>query len=134
MTSHLAVAASGLLLTLSLVACGGDDEKAVCSSADDLRASIDDFTSIDVTSSNGLADLEEGLGAVRDDLDQLKSDAESEFSSQVDAVDSAVDTLTASLETAADDPSGTNLAAVVSAIPPVADSVETLVTDVRDTC
>ena len=134
MTSHLAVAASALLLTVSLAACGGDDQPAVCSSANDLKSAINDFTSIDVTSSNGLSDLKEGLTSVRDDLQKLKSDASSEFSSQVDAVDAAVSTLTASLEAAASEPNGTNLAAVVSAVPAVTSSVKTLVTDVQDTC
>ena len=134
MKSHLAVAASALLLTVSLAACGGDDQPAVCSSANDLKSAINDFTSIDVTSSNGLSDLKEGLTNVRDDLQKLKSDASSEFSSQVDAVDAAVSTLTASLEAAADQPNATNLAAVVSAVPAVTSSVKTLVTDVQDTC
>jgi hypothetical protein len=134
MRGHLAVAASALLLTVSLAACGDDDQPAVCSSAKDLKSAINDFTSIDVTSSNGLSDLKEGLANVRDDLQKLKSDASSEFSGQVDAVDAAVSTLTASLEAAASEPNGTNLAAVVSAVPAVASSVKTLVTDVQNTC
>jgi capsule polysaccharide export protein KpsE/RkpR len=87
-----------------------------------------------VTASNGVSDLQDKLGTVQSDLEQVKSDAKSEFSSQIDAVDAALATLKTSMDSAVADPTAASLAAVVAAAPAVSSSAQTLVSDVMATC
>jgi hypothetical protein len=122
-----------LLLGVTLVGCS-DDKPAVCSSVDNLKTSVDDVENIDVTSSSAASDLESGLTTIKSDLADVKTDAKSQYASQLDAVDSALATLTKRVDAAKADPSADTLAAVGAAVAPFNSAVQTLISDVESTC
>jgi hypothetical protein len=128
-----AIAVTTLLLALPLTACGQDDP-AVCGSADDLRASVDDVKKVDLTASDALADLQSALTAVEDDFADLKADAKSEFSASVDAVESSLTAVKTSLEDVQTTPSKQSVSAAGSALTTLGSKVETLLDDVKSTC
>lgn len=135
MMKPVSLTAVSLLLGASLVACGGGNDKpAVCDSVDTLKGSISDLKDIDITSSGAVSSLETGLATVKTDFDALKTDAKSEFSPQIQAVDSAYTVLQSSAEAAKSDPSAASIAAVAAAAATFASNVQTLVQDVQATC
>ena len=129
-----AVAVTTILLALSLAGCGGEDKPAVCSSANDLKKSVEDVKKIDVESGDALADLKSALKTIESDLTAVKKDAKSEFSDQVDAVVSGFAALKSSVQTAAASKSADTLATAGAAISAFGTSVKTLVNDVQETC
>ena len=68
------------------------------------------------------------LTTVKTDLDAVKSDAKSQFASEINAVDSSYTTLTTSATAATSAPSATTLATAAAALVAFASSVQTLVT------
>jgi len=135
MMKPVSLTAVSLLLGASLVACGGGNDKpAVCDSVDTLKGSISDLKDIDITSSGAVSSLETGLATVKTDFDALKTDAKSEFSPQIQAVDSAYTVLQSSAEAAKSEPSAASIAAVAAAAATFASNVQTLVQDVQATC
>jgi len=135
MMKPLSLTVVSFLLGATLVACGGGNDKAaVCDSVDTLKGSISDLKDIDITSSGAVSSLETGLATVKTDFDALKTDAKSEFSPQIQAVDSAYTVLQSSAEAAKSDPSAASIAAVAAAAATFASNVQTLVQDVQATC
>lgn len=122
-----------LLMSVSVVACG-EDAPAVCSSVDDLRSSIDDLREIDVTSSGGIDALEGGLETVETNISSVKSDAQAEFDTQIEAVDTSLAGLKSSVDDAKADPTAATLAAAASALSDFGTDVGTLIDDVQSTC
>jgi hypothetical protein len=127
--------AAAVVLTLGLVvgasACGGDPE--VCSDVDALRADVDDLRAIDLQP-GALADFSAALDDVRADVDQLVESAESEYEAEIDAVRSTTQALTASVETAVQDPSGPTVTQVSSDFGAFTTAVGDLRDAVGDTC
>ena len=136
MKRPLALALAALALGVVLVGCSDDEPEtpAVCGSVDSLRASVDDIKNIDVTSSSAVSDLESGITAVEGDLTDVKNDASAEFSTQVDAVDTAFGSVKDSVDAAKADPTASTLGAVGDAISSFDDAFQTLTTDVQSTC
>ena len=66
-----------------------EDDPAVCGSVNDLKASVESAKDIDLTRTDGVDDLKSAIGDVEDDLAQVRTDAKSQFSSQLDAVDAS---------------------------------------------
>ena len=126
-------AATVAMLSAALVACG-DDTPAVCSSADQLKSSVDKVKDIDVMETNGIDELTSQLETIDGDLDQLTNDAKSEFSSQVDSVAATFEALMTSVQAATTDPSADTLAAAATAWSAFSTSVKTLISDVQSTC
>jgi hypothetical protein len=122
-----------MLLGAGLVGCS-DDKPAVCSSVDDLQTSVHNLEDIDVTSSSAVSDLEGGLATIESDLATVKTDAKSEFSSQIDAVDTSYTVLRTSVEAAKANPSTDTLAVVGTAASAFDTAVDTLASDVESTC
>jgi len=133
MKARIVTAVVALALATTLAACG-EDEPAVCSSVDTLRDSVEDLKNIDVTSSGALSELESGLTTIQGDLADVKSDAESEFASQIDAVETGFSAVRTSIEAAKSDPSAATLAAAGTALSSFASTVGTFIDDVRSTC
>lgn len=125
--------AAALLVGTALVGCS-DDKPAICDSVDNLNSSIEDVKNVDVTSSSAVSDLESGLATVKTDLNTVKTDAKSQYATQVDAVDSAFTTLTTSVDAAKANPSSATLAAVAAAVEPFTTAVKKLSDDVKSTC
>jgi hypothetical protein len=128
-----AIVLTSLLLTLPL-GCGGQDKAAVCDSVGGLKASVADLKGIEISSSRALTDLESGIKAIQDDLAAVKADATSEFSSQIDVVETGFATLKTSVGKATTAPSGATLAAAGSAASALGTDVQTLISDIQDTC
>jgi len=122
-----------LLLGAVLVGCS-DDKPAVCGSVDDLKTSVGNVKNIDLTASGAVSDLESSLTTIKSDLATVKTDAKSQYSTQIDAVDTAFTQLTTAADAAKADPTGTTLAAVVAAVPPFTSAVQKLADDVTSTC
>jgi len=128
---------AALTLGATLTACGtgdGDEPAAVCSSIDDLGASVSALGDVDVTSSGGLAELKEAFVEVREDLGAVRDDAGAEFSDELKTVDSAYDDLKTAIEGVATAPSLAALGAVKSALSGFGTGVDSLVDDVQATC
>ena len=124
-----------VVLSASVAACGGGDAPpAVCGSVDTLKSSVDDLKATEVTSASGLSDLKSGLTKVGDDVAQVKSDATSEFSSQIKTVESSYAALTSSVKSAGTSPSADSVKAAGTALTTFRTDVQKLVTDVQSTC
>ena len=134
MKARLALTSVSLLLGASLVACGGNDKPAVCGSVDTLKGSIGDLKDISLTSSGALSSLQTQLTTVKTDFDAVKKDAKSQFSTQVTAVDTSYSALKTSADTATSTPTAASIATAAAAAAAFVSSVQTLVTDVQDTC
>jgi hypothetical protein len=131
---RLTVAGTVLFLVgVALVGCS-EDKPAVCSSVDNLEASVDDVKDIDVTASGAVDELKDGLAAIKSDLAEVKSEAKTEFSPQIDTVESSFGALTTSIDAAIADPTAATLAAVGTAVSPFTTAVQTLVSDIQSTC
>ena len=102
-------------LAAALAACGGD-KPAVCGSVDSLNQSVQNVKKIPLYSASSLGDVERELPAIESDLAQVKADAKSESSSQIDAVESSYANLRTSVEAAKTDPSPDTLRATGSAL------------------
>ena len=122
-----------LLMSLSLAGCS-EETPAVCTSVDDLRASVQSVRDVDVTSSGGLGELEEAVAGVKSDLADVRDDAADEFSSQIDTVQAGIAELERSLRAAQDAVSPDTLRAAGSALRTLANQVQSLIDDIRATC
>ena len=132
-TSPALTAAALVLMAAALTSCGSDDP-AVCGSANDLKASIEDLPPADITSSDALTELKSGLETVKSDFDTVKADAKTEFSSELGAVDSAYTALTTAVGDAQADPNAATLTAAGSALATFVSDVQALVSAVESTC
>jgi predicted trehalose synthase len=122
-----------LLMSLSLAACS-EETPAVCTSVDDLRASVQSVRDVDVTSSGGLGELEDAVAGMKSDLADVRDDAADEFSSQIDTVQAGIAELERSLRAAQDAVSPDTLRAAGSALRTLADQVRSLIDDIQATC
>ena len=95
-----AIAVTTLLLTVTLTACGGEDEPAICNSSSELKTSLKDVKKIDIGSGTALADLKSAVKKIQGNLAAVKADAESEYSDQVKAIESGYAVLKTSIQTA----------------------------------
>lgn len=130
----LSVAGSAALMAvLTLASCGGDDEPAVCSSFDSLKASIADLKDVDIDQ-NALTTLQDSFREVQSDLGKVKSDAKAEFGDDVDAVEQAASSVGSSLDAAIASPSGETVAAVGIAVKSLGTSLTSLEDALKNTC
>ena len=133
MKPALVLAMPTMLLTVSLVACGGD-KPAVCDSVDNLKSSVQDVQDVDVTGPGGPGDLQTALTAVETDLAAVKADAKSQFTTQISAVEASYAALASTVTAAKADPTAATLTAAASAVSSFGTDAETLTSDVDATC
>ena len=133
MKRSIGMSLAALVLGASVVACGGG-QPAVCSSVDDLKSSVDSVKNVDLRSSNGISDLENAISKVKSALGDVKTNAKSEFSSEIAGVEKNYAALKTSADAAKADPSATTLATAKSALSSFVASAQTLVTKVQSTC
>jgi len=117
---------ASVLVLVALSACSGDETPAVCTDVDAVKDSVSALTDVKVEQ-GALTDLQDKLATVKQDVAKLKSDAKSEFSTQLDAVDSATSTFTSTLDAAVADPS----VGTVGAVGPALESLGTALTDLE---
>jgi hypothetical protein len=116
----------------ALAACG-QDKSAVCVEADELQASVQNLRDVTI-SENGIGALGSALGQVRTELEQLGTEAKSEFQPEIDGVKASVDQLSSSLSAAKADPSATSLGGVGTALRSLDAAVKTLLDAVAGAC
>jgi septal ring factor EnvC (AmiA/AmiB activator) len=122
------------LLLAAPTACSDDDSSDVCATLDSLNASIDDVTDVDDVDQDTLTELEDEVGDVRTDLEELRSEASDEYSDEIDAVSEASTNLGTSLDAARATPSSSTMADVVTASQALATAVRNLGDALKDTC
>jgi hypothetical protein len=115
-----------------LAACGGD-QPAVCDAVDSLQASVDNLKDVQL-SENGVNALTSALTQVKQDLQQVGTDAKAEFGDDVSTIEAAVTSLQSSVAAAKSGPTAATLAAVGTAIEGVGTSLAALQDAVSGTC
>jgi hypothetical protein len=114
---------SGLLMVLlTVTGCGGEDKPAICSDVDALKSSV-----------SALTDIELDQGALSE-LQKVKSEAQAEFSTEIDAVDTATTAVKDSLDAAVASPSAPTIAAVGVALSQLKTALANLQSAVESTC
>jgi len=134
-TRRLAGALCALTLTGSfLTGCGGDDQSAVCDDVDDLRTSLSALQAFNVYDPNVLSDLSVVLDQIRTQVGELAEDASSEYDAEVDVVQTSIDDLEASAQTAVDTPNAAALGTLADDVEAFRTAFQDLQTAVGDTC
>jgi hypothetical protein len=126
------LSAVALLVAVALAGCGSD-QPAVCDSLDAVRASADDVRDANV-SENGLSQVRAGLTALNQNLQQLGTEARTQFESEITAVRTAADQLSTSVSAAKADPTSATLDVVRDAMTSLAEAVNSLGDAMADTC
>lgn len=112
------------LLALTMLTACGDDESAqdrYCDAGESLRSSIGELTDVDLLA-GGTDALDEAIGQVSDDVDELRDAAGDAAEDDVAALDSAVDALRGSLSDLGGELTSENASAVGAAITDVVEA------------
>lgn len=126
-------ALAALLVWLFPITACGTDAPAVCSSVDDLSASMEHLGQLQL-GENGRAELESQLAAVRADLEQVRTDADQQYGEQVAAVTAAANTVRERYQAARADPSRSTLRPLGMAIDDLGSEIRALSDAVAGTC
>jgi hypothetical protein len=129
---HLLVA--GLLtLMLAVSGCGGKDKPAVCTDVTNLESSISAVTKIKIDQ-GALTELKTKLAQVQTDAAQLKTDAQSQYATEISAVDAAATAVKTSVDAAIATPNATTLAAAVASLQQLKTALSGMQSAVKSTC
>jgi hypothetical protein len=128
-TAALAV----VLASLFPIAACGTDAPAVCSSVDDLSASIEHLGQLQL-GENGRDQLQSQLATVRADLAQVRTDAKQQYGAQVATVTAAASTVRERFQAAKADPSPSTLQPLRTAVAELGSAVQTLSDAVAGSC
>ncbi len=134
MKRTITLGVAGLAAAASLTGCGGSDTAPICSSVDTLKSSMDKVNDVDLTAQGGAAALKSAVNDVKPDLQQVKTDAKAEFSSDVETVQGGYQTLLESVQALADDPATSSVSKVQAELQTLNEDVAKLVSDVQETC
>lgn len=122
------------LLLAASTACGDDESSDACATLDSLNAAIVDVTPDGEIDQDTLTKLEDEVGNVQTDLEQIRSEASDDYSSQIEAVSQASETLTDRLDAARSAPSASTAADVATANQALDAAVKDLGDALKDTC
>lgn len=126
----------GALLAIGLLSACGDDsspEAAYCEAGDDLEASVQALRDVDIVA-EGVSGVEDRLGDVSDDLATLKERAADVASDDIDALDTAVSQLRASIDGLGDDVSAAGASEAIAAVGAVVDAANGVRETLATTC
>jgi outer membrane murein-binding lipoprotein Lpp len=84
-------------LLLAGAACGDEDASSACEARDELESSVEDLRDIDVLD-DGLDALRADVDAVGDDLATFRAEAGDELGPQIDAVRGSIDQIRSTLD------------------------------------
>jgi Tfp pilus assembly protein PilE len=130
LSSLLAVVA--IAGVLGAAACSSD-QPAVCDSLAAVQNTADHIRNANV-SENGVTQLQTDLEQLRPQLQQLYSDAQAQFATELDAVRAATNQFSASVAAARATPDAATLAAVRTSMTAVQQSVQALGGAMSGTC
>jgi hypothetical protein len=116
------------------VACGGEEQSAVCDDVDTLRTSLSSLQAFNVYDSNVLSDLTVVLDQIRTEVQQLADDAGTEYAEEIDVVESSIDDLEASARAAVDTPTDDTLSTLSGEVKAFSTAFQDLRDAVGDTC
>ena len=117
----------------SVKSASGSGQPAVCKTANDLKASLQDLKNVNVKE-NGTSAVSAQLTKVKQELQTLRTDAHGQYATQVDALSTALSGLSTSLSAAGSHLNSTTVTALASSIASVASAGTNLVTTVSNTC
>ncbi|MFL6160789.1 MAG: hypothetical protein ACJ74U_01045 [Jatrophihabitantaceae bacterium] len=125
---------SAVVLITALVTIGCTGSKApVCSSVEDLQASVDNAKQTQ-SSENGINELKSDLTVVSEDLQQVLDDAKAQYKSQVVQISNDVALLKEKIQLAGQSHSATDISAVTSTVKLLGTDVRKLADEVKSTC
>ena len=135
---------SAVLLSGLLAGCGSGPgpyaaqgtaapDAELCSSVDDLQASVQALQDVDVVQ-DGTDAVSEAMGGVRDDLEQVARDAQDRYRESVEQVQASADAVRDAVRDAGSDPTTTTLSAVRTALRSFGTDVRSLVKEVDPQC
>jgi len=124
---------SGLLALAALTGCGGNEPSPVCSDLDAVKKSVSALTEVKLEQ-GVLPDLRSKVDQVQQDVAQLRTDADSEFSGELDGVDNAYVLVRTSLDEAVANPSATTVSGVGTALASLSNELQHLQAAVDKTC
>ncbi|HEU4513482.1 MAG TPA: hypothetical protein VFR87_10300 [Nocardioidaceae bacterium] len=134
-TRRLAGTLVSLALTGSLlVACGGEEQAAVCDDVDALRTSLTSLQAFDIYDTNVLSDLRVVLDQIRTEVEQLADDAADEYAAEIEVVQASIDDLESSAEAATETPTAASLSTLADAVKAFSAAFKDLRAAVGDTC
>lgn len=119
------------VVVLTVASCG--QQPAVCTEAEELRASVRQLQNTSLRE-NGLGSLTTSLTEVRTQLSQFTAAAKDHFKPQTDAVRAAVDQVQGSAAAAKATPSAPAFGQVGVSLGSLQSAVENLANAVRSTC
>jgi hypothetical protein len=128
--------AAAVVLTLGLLAgtsACAEEEPAVCDDVAALRADLDDLEAIELQP-GALAEFSAVLDETGADVDRLVDAAAEEYADEIDAVQSATQALAASVESAAQAPSGPAVTQLSADFGAFTSATESLIGAVEGTC
>lgn len=130
----VAALAVGVVFVTGLVGCsGGSNKSAVCSDMDSLQKTVQSLTH-EPFQSGSVSKIQNDLATLREQWDTFKKDAKSQFSGDVNKVQSSIDELSTTVAAAKADPSASTLSAAATAAKGVGDATKGLATAVSGTC
>ena len=123
-----------LITAALLTGCSSSSSKpAVCSDADNLKASVQDLKNTNLRA-NGLSSVQDDLTKIKQQLQAVETSAKGQFAPQTTALNTAIDKLTTSIDAAKASLNAGTLSAVASAAGSVVTAGQNLVTAVSNTC
>jgi hypothetical protein len=123
-----------VLASVLLVAgCGSKSTSPVCTDVSALKSSISSLTDVKLDSST-LSTLSGKISQVQSDLTRLKTDAQTQYATQISAVDAAASAVQTTVSAAAATPNATTLAAAVTALQGLKTALSSLRSAVSSTC
>jgi len=153
--AFVAAISVAVVLTSAFAACGGDDDDSsaattstrssssessgsgssgdVCKDRDAIQETLDDLRH-DVTSRASASAISDDFDQLRDQVEQLKSDAKDKYEPQTNDVRDAADAMQNAVEKLTNDPSLDNVQAVVSQLGGFTDAVNALLDAVKKDC
>lgn len=134
MAKSVANCVAVLVALMALVSsCSSSDKPALCSSLDDLNASIQKVKDLQA-GENGLSTLQADLAAVRSDVQKVINDAKAQYAPQASQIRQDLTAVQSSIATAKSSGSVSDISAVWTNVKSLGSSVTALTDAAKSTC
>jgi hypothetical protein len=112
---------------------GGSAKPAICASAAGLKASLQGLKGADIKA-NGLSAISDDLTKIKQELTTIKTDAQGQYSTEVNALSGALSGVTTSFDAAKANPNAGTLTTLATSAKSVVTAGNNQVTAVSSTC